>query len=85
MGLYLAEWLGVMRVGPSQIQLLPSGLVSSYTAPHTAGLVAEGEGRMLLAPVAWGLAIAAWGLPRSRVAYLAGEDLSCHGGLCQPA
>ena len=76
-GLYLAAWLGVMREGASQIQLLPCGLVSSYTAPpaagqicrfslhdvgqscsfspHTAGLVAEGEGRMLFAPLreAW--------------------------------
>ena len=70
MGLYLAEWLGVMREGASQIQLLPCGLVSSCTAPHAAGqicrfslhaagLVAEGEGRMLLTPAAWGLALEA--------------------------
>ena len=36
-GLYLAAWLGVMREGASQIQLLPCGLVSSYTAPPAAG------------------------------------------------
>ena len=61
-GLYLAEWFGMLRVGPSQIQLLPSGLMSCCTAPHAAGLVAEGEGRMLLAPAAWGLSLAAGGL-----------------------
>ena len=59
MGLYLAEWLGVMREGASQIQLLPCGLVSSCTAPHAAGLVAEGEGRMLLASAAGDLPLSA--------------------------
>ena len=74
MGLYLAEWLRVMREGASQIQLLPCSIVSSYTSPHAAGLVAEGEGRMLLAPAAWGVPLAACDLARSRAAYLAGED-----------
>ena len=37
MGLYLAEWLGVMREGASQIQLRPCGLMPSCTAPHVAG------------------------------------------------
>ena len=39
MGLYLAAWLGVMREGASQIQLLPCGLVPSCTVPHTAGQI----------------------------------------------
>ena len=57
--------------------------VQQYRA-SLSGLVAEGEGRMLLAPAVWGmalaaceLALAACNLARSRAAQLAGEDFSC--------
>ena len=60
MGLYLAEWLGVMREGASQIQLLPCGLVPSCTVTHTARLVAGGKGEC--------------SSPRPHGAYLFGED-----------